>query len=42
MSTFNSSADLFIEKLLQKADGKTEVIMTEEFTRAALDVICKV
>ncbi|KAK3721612.1 hypothetical protein QZH41_008286 [Actinostola sp. cb2023] len=42
MSDFNSSTDLFIEKLLEKADGKTEVVMVEEFARATLDVICKV
>lgn len=42
MAAFNSSTDLFIERLLEKADGKTEVQMTEEFARAALDVICKV
>lgn len=42
MKAFNSSADLFIEKLLEKADGKKEVVMTEEFARATLDVLCKV
>ncbi|XP_031554027.1 cholesterol 24-hydroxylase-like [Actinia tenebrosa] len=42
MKAFNSSADLFIKKLLEKADGKTEVVMTDEFARATLDVLCKV
>jgi len=42
MVAFNSSTDLFIEKLLEKADGKTEVVLVEELARAALDVICKV
>ncbi len=39
---FNASADLLIEKLSHKADGKTEVAMLDEFNRTTLDVIAKV
>ncbi|XP_071794366.1 cholesterol 24-hydroxylase-like [Asterias amurensis] len=42
MHQFNASADLLIEKLSHKADGKTEVAMLDEFNRTTLDVIAKV
>ena len=42
MSSFNSTANLLLEHLGTMADGKTEVCMFDQFSRAALDVICKV
>ena len=39
---FNESADILIEKLSHKADGKTEVAMLDEFNRTTLDIIAKV
>ena len=39
---FNASADLLIEKLSHKADGKTEIAMLDELDRTTLDVIGKV
>ncbi|XP_038073902.1 cholesterol 24-hydroxylase-like [Patiria miniata] len=39
---FNAGAETLIEKLSQKADGKTEVAMLDEFNRTTLDVIAKV
>ena len=39
---FNSCCDVFLAKLSRLADGKTEVVMLEEFNRATLDVIGKV
>ncbi len=42
MEPFNKSTTMFIKKLAEKADGKTEVKMSEHFNRCALDVISKV
>ncbi|XP_078374662.1 cholesterol 24-hydroxylase-like [Oculina patagonica] len=42
MSSFNSTANLLLEHLSTMADGKTEIRMFDQFSRAALDVICKV
>ncbi|XP_038072756.1 cholesterol 24-hydroxylase-like [Patiria miniata] len=42
MGQFNAGADVLVEKLSQKADGKTEVAMLDELNRATLDVIAKV
>ena len=42
MEPFNKSTAMFIKKLLEKADGKTEVKMSEHFNRCTLDVISKV
>ncbi|XP_022793241.1 cholesterol 24-hydroxylase-like isoform X2 [Stylophora pistillata] len=41
MGSFNSSADLLLEHLCTMADGQTEIQMFNQFTKAALDVICK-
>ncbi|XP_022088639.1 cholesterol 24-hydroxylase-like [Acanthaster planci] len=42
MGQFNAGADLLIEKLSPKADGKTEVVMLDELDRTTLDIIAKV
>ncbi|XP_048580491.1 cholesterol 24-hydroxylase isoform X2 [Nematostella vectensis] len=42
MSAFNRSTDLFINKLLKISDGQQEIMMVPEFSKIALDVICKV
>ncbi|KAK2561702.1 Cholesterol 24-hydroxylase [Acropora cervicornis] len=42
MTAFNSSCDLFLNKLDEMADGKTVVDMAEEFARVTMDVIGKV
>ena len=42
MAAFNSSCDLFLNKINGLADGKTVVNMAEEFARVTLDVIGKV
>ena len=42
MGQFNDGADLLIEKLSHKADGKTEVVMLDELDRTTLDIIAKV
>ncbi|XP_072023569.1 cholesterol 24-hydroxylase-like isoform X2 [Amphiura filiformis] len=42
MDPFNNSTTLFMKKLLEKADGKTEISMSEHFNRCTLDVISKV
>ena len=42
MSSFNATANLLIDHLDTMADGKTEVCMFDQFSHAALDVICKV
>lgn len=42
MGSFNSTADLLLEHLSTMADGQTEIHMFNQFTKAALDVICKV
>ncbi|XP_072013133.1 cholesterol 24-hydroxylase-like [Amphiura filiformis] len=42
MTPFNASTNLLIEKLSDKADGKTEVRLADHFNRCTLDVIAKV
>ena len=42
MDPFNASTDLLLEKLSEKADGKTPVRMMEHINRCTLDVIAKV
>ncbi len=42
MDQFNASADLFIDKLSEKADGTALVCMADNLNRVTLDVICKV
>ena len=42
MEPFNKSTDVFIKKLKEKADGKTEISMVQHFGRCVLDVIAKV
>ncbi|XP_038072893.1 cholesterol 24-hydroxylase-like isoform X2 [Patiria miniata] len=42
MRQFNAGADVLIDKLSHKADGKTKVAMLDEFNRTTLDVIAKV
>ncbi|XP_072023570.1 cholesterol 24-hydroxylase-like [Amphiura filiformis] len=42
MEPFNKSTSLFMKKLLEKADGKTEIAMSEHFNRCTLDAISKV
>ncbi|XP_068689860.1 cholesterol 24-hydroxylase-like [Montipora foliosa] len=39
---FNASCDVFLEKLTELADGKTEVLMADEFNKITLDIIAKV
>lgn len=42
MESFNSVAEEFLEKLREKADGKTPVRMADEFAKVTLDIIGKV
>ncbi|XP_072170240.1 cholesterol 24-hydroxylase-like [Diadema setosum] len=42
MEQFNDSADVLCQKLLERADGKTEVAMLDELNNVTLDVIAKV
>lgn len=42
MDQYNSSVDELIHYLRPKADGKTEILMAEEFNKVALDIIAKV
>ena len=42
VNQFNSKADILMEKLRTKADGKTVVTLLEEFNRVALDAIAQV
>ena len=42
MDPFNASTDLFLDKLSEKADGKTPVRMVDHLSRCTLDVIAKV
>ena len=42
MAQFNSSCDIFLARLAELADGKTEVKMADEFNRITLDIIGKV
>ena len=39
---FNECADVFVERLRAVADGKTEVLIKDEFGAVTLDVIGKV
>ncbi|XP_038073598.1 cholesterol 24-hydroxylase-like [Patiria miniata] len=42
MGSFNESTDILINKLAEKADGKTTVYMLDELNQVTLDVIAKV
>ncbi|XP_072032333.1 cholesterol 24-hydroxylase-like [Amphiura filiformis] len=42
MDPFNASTELFLDKLSEKADGKTPISMVEHLNRVTLDVISKV
>ncbi|XP_038073597.1 cholesterol 24-hydroxylase-like [Patiria miniata] len=42
ISSFNKSANVLIDKLAKVADGKTEVLMLDEFNKFTLDVLAKV
>lgn len=42
MEQFNASCDVFLARLTELADGKTEVKMADEFNRITLDIIGKV
>ena len=42
MEQFNESCDVFLAKLAELADGKTEVRMADEFNKITLDIIGKV
>ena len=42
MNQFNKSTDLFLQRLAEKADGKTEVRMLDEISRLTMDIIAKV
>ncbi|XP_075700165.1 cholesterol 24-hydroxylase-like [Rhinoderma darwinii] len=42
MGPFNEKAEDLMEKLAQKADGKSEVVMHNLFSRVTLDIIAKV
>ena len=39
---FNNKGDLLLEKLRSMADGKTQVVMLDEFNHATLDAIATV
>ena len=42
MSEFNSKADILVDFLKTKADGKTEITLLEQFNQTALDIIASV
>ena len=42
LTQFNSSCDVFLARLTDLADGKTEVKMADEFNRITLDIIGRV
>ena len=42
MTEFNSKADILVDYLKTKADGKTELILLDEFNHTALDIIASV
>ena len=42
MKQFNSTSDLFIQKLRKEADGRALISMQDEFHRITLDLIGKV
>ena len=42
MKEFNEKADILVEFLKKKADGKTEIILLDQFNHTALDIIASV
>jgi hypothetical protein len=42
MNEFNSTADILIERLRRLADGKTQISLYDEVSRAAMDMISNV
>lgn len=42
MNHYNSSAQEFISHLRPLADGKTEILMSDELSKVSLDIIVKV
>ena len=42
MREFNSKADILVDFLKTKADGKTEITLLDEFNHTALDIIASV
>lgn len=42
MYQFNASCDVFLQRLTHLADGKTEVLLADEFNKITLDIIAKV
>jgi hypothetical protein len=42
MSEFNAKADILIEFLKKRADGKSEIILLDELNHTALDIIASV
>ncbi len=42
MSIFNDAADLMIQKLSERADGKSNVRLLDFTEKVTLDVVCKV
>ena len=42
MKEFNEKADILVEFLKKKADGKTEVTLLDELNHTALDIIASV
>ena len=42
MTEFNSKADILVEYLKTKADGKTEIVLIDHFNDTTLDIIASV
>jgi hypothetical protein len=42
MTEFNSKADILVEYLKTKADGKTELVLIDHLNHTALDIIASV
>ena len=42
MKEFNEKADILIEYLKKKANGKTEITLLDKFNHTALDIIASV
>lgn len=42
MGQYNDSVDELMTYLKQKADGKTEILMAQQFNKVSLDIIAKV
>ena len=42
MKEFNSKTDILIDFLRKKADGKTEIKLTDEINHTTLDIIASV